>query len=197
MRAMRGCAVPCVPRCVPRRVRRRRSSYPAKRFSRRPGGGPRGRLRPFQAIHGHAKSAWITSVGQRFGQSLGLFVSGSGSIFITATKSLDASVSGSGAVLYTGNPQDVTRSITYGRDDRRLAQQQRFPATRGPSPSSRRGDGCTRARARGRVVGGFRALPRVHPEDRRSRRGLEWARSPAALSLGLPDRVHVPGACDC
>ena len=39
-------------------------------------------------------------------------VSGSGSIFITATKSLDASVSGSGAILYAGNPQDVTRSVT-------------------------------------------------------------------------------------
>ena len=39
-------------------------------------------------------------------------VSGSGSIFITATKSLDASVSGSGAILYAGNPQDVTESVT-------------------------------------------------------------------------------------
>jgi len=39
-------------------------------------------------------------------------VSGSGSIFITATKRLDASVSGSGAILYAGNPQDVTKSVT-------------------------------------------------------------------------------------
>jgi hypothetical protein len=39
-------------------------------------------------------------------------VSGSGSIFITATKTLDASVTGSGAILYTGNPQDVTKSVT-------------------------------------------------------------------------------------
>jgi hypothetical protein len=39
-------------------------------------------------------------------------VSGSGSIFITATKSLDASVSGEGAILYVGNPQDVTKSVT-------------------------------------------------------------------------------------
>ncbi len=39
-------------------------------------------------------------------------VSGSGSIFVTAAKSLDASVSGSGAILYTGNPQDVTKSVT-------------------------------------------------------------------------------------
>lgn len=39
-------------------------------------------------------------------------VSGSGSIFVTATRSLDASVSGSGAIVYAGNPQDVTRSVT-------------------------------------------------------------------------------------
>jgi hypothetical protein len=39
-------------------------------------------------------------------------VSGSGSIFITATKTLAASVSGSGAILYTGNPQDVTKSVS-------------------------------------------------------------------------------------
>jgi hypothetical protein len=28
------------------------------------------------------------------------------------TRSLDASVSGSGAILYAGNPQDVTKSVT-------------------------------------------------------------------------------------
>ena len=39
-------------------------------------------------------------------------VSGSGSIFTTATNSLDASVSGTGAILYVGNPQDVTKSVT-------------------------------------------------------------------------------------
>ena len=39
-------------------------------------------------------------------------VSGSGSMFITATSSLDASVSGSGAIVYAGDPQDVTKSIT-------------------------------------------------------------------------------------
>jgi hypothetical protein len=39
-------------------------------------------------------------------------VSGSGSIFVTATESLDGSVSGSGAILYTGNPPDVTRNVT-------------------------------------------------------------------------------------
>jgi Putative auto-transporter adhesin, head GIN domain len=39
-------------------------------------------------------------------------VSGSGSIFITATESLDGSVSGSGAILYAGSPQGVTKSVT-------------------------------------------------------------------------------------
>lgn len=46
------------------------------------------------------------------GNDVRAVVSGSGSIFITATKSLDASVSGSGAILYVGNPQDVTKSVT-------------------------------------------------------------------------------------
>ena len=39
-------------------------------------------------------------------------VSGSGSIFVTATSSLDASVSGSGAIVYAGDPENVTRSVT-------------------------------------------------------------------------------------
>jgi hypothetical protein len=39
-------------------------------------------------------------------------VSGSGAIFITATGTLDASVSGSGAILYGGNPTTVTRNVT-------------------------------------------------------------------------------------
>jgi hypothetical protein len=39
-------------------------------------------------------------------------VSGSGSIFVTATASLDASVPGSGAIHYAGHPQDVTKSVT-------------------------------------------------------------------------------------
>jgi len=39
-------------------------------------------------------------------------VSGVGSIFVTATKDLDASVSGVGAIVYSGNPQHVTKSVT-------------------------------------------------------------------------------------
>ena len=39
-------------------------------------------------------------------------VSGSGVIFVTATKSLDASVPGSGTIMYAGNPQDVKKSVT-------------------------------------------------------------------------------------
>jgi hypothetical protein len=42
---------------------------------------------------------------------VGAVVNGSGSIFVTATKSLNASVPGSGAVLYAGHPQDVTTSV--------------------------------------------------------------------------------------
>ena len=39
-------------------------------------------------------------------------VSGSGFITVTATESLDASVPGSGAIVYSGNPPDVTKSVT-------------------------------------------------------------------------------------
>jgi Putative auto-transporter adhesin, head GIN domain len=39
-------------------------------------------------------------------------MSGSGAIFVTATKSLDASVPGSGTITYAGNPQEVTKSLT-------------------------------------------------------------------------------------
>lgn len=39
-------------------------------------------------------------------------VSGSGTIFVTATKSLDASVPGSGTIIYAGNPQDVTKNVS-------------------------------------------------------------------------------------
>lgn len=39
-------------------------------------------------------------------------VSGSGEIVVTATASIDASVPGSGSIVYGGNPDDVTKSVT-------------------------------------------------------------------------------------
>ena len=39
-------------------------------------------------------------------------VSGSGAVFVTATERLDASVPGSGAILYAGNPSNVTRNVS-------------------------------------------------------------------------------------
>jgi len=39
-------------------------------------------------------------------------VSGSGRILVTATESLDASVPGAGAIVYSGNPAQVTTNIT-------------------------------------------------------------------------------------
>jgi hypothetical protein len=39
-------------------------------------------------------------------------LSGDGTIMLTATRSLTANVSGSGSVLYAGNPPHVTRSVT-------------------------------------------------------------------------------------
>lgn len=39
-------------------------------------------------------------------------VAGSGSIFVTATRSLDATVSGTGSILYAGNPPQVTKNVT-------------------------------------------------------------------------------------
>jgi len=39
-------------------------------------------------------------------------INGSGQIELTATHSLDASISGSGTILYTGNPAQVTKSVS-------------------------------------------------------------------------------------
>jgi Putative auto-transporter adhesin, head GIN domain len=39
-------------------------------------------------------------------------IDGSGSIVLTATHSLDASISGSGSILYTGNPAQVSKSVS-------------------------------------------------------------------------------------
>lgn len=45
-------------------------------------------------------------------QDVRAIVSGSGSIFLTATRSLDATVSGTGSILYAGNPARVARNVT-------------------------------------------------------------------------------------
>jgi hypothetical protein len=39
-------------------------------------------------------------------------VGGSGTVSVTASGSLDALVSGSGAILYAGNPVRVTKNVT-------------------------------------------------------------------------------------
>jgi len=39
-------------------------------------------------------------------------VSGSGSIFVTATARLDATVSGTGSIVYSGDPASVTKNVT-------------------------------------------------------------------------------------
>jgi len=54
-------------------------------------------------------NVWFTRVVSDTVQAV---LGGSGNIFVTATKSLDASVPGSGTITYAGNPQDVTKSVT-------------------------------------------------------------------------------------
>ena len=49
---------------------------------------------------------------QLIAQEVHAIVSGSGRILVTATKSLDASVPGSGAIMYRGNPEQVTTNIS-------------------------------------------------------------------------------------
>lgn len=44
--------------------------------------------------------------------SLTVRLPGSGSVALTATHSLDASISGSGTILFTGNPTQVSKSVT-------------------------------------------------------------------------------------
>jgi len=45
-------------------------------------------------------------------QDVKALVSGSGSIFVTATARLDGSVPGSGSIIYAGSPQAVTKNVT-------------------------------------------------------------------------------------
>ncbi|HYX76694.1 MAG TPA: head GIN domain-containing protein [Gaiellaceae bacterium] len=68
---------------------------------------------------GTARSLDITVSGEGTGRFTQLdaghvhaLVSGHGAIFVTATKSLDASITGSGTVVYAGNPQQVTKTVT-------------------------------------------------------------------------------------
>ncbi len=51
-------------------------------------------------------------LGQLVASDVRAVVSGSGAVFVTATGSLDASVPGSGAIMYAGNPANVTKTVT-------------------------------------------------------------------------------------
>jgi hypothetical protein len=51
-------------------------------------------------------------LGQLTANGVRALVSGSGNVFVTATESLDASVPGSGVIIYAGDPKEVTKSIT-------------------------------------------------------------------------------------
>lgn len=54
-------------------------------------------------------NVWLTRL---VAEDVDAVLSGSGTILVTASKSLRASVPGSGTITYTGNPQEVTKSIT-------------------------------------------------------------------------------------
>jgi putative autotransporter adhesin-like protein len=54
-------------------------------------------------------TAWFTQLPAN---SVHAVLSGSGTIYVTATRSLDAAVPGSGTIVYSGNPRDVTKSVT-------------------------------------------------------------------------------------
>ena len=54
-------------------------------------------------------NAWFTGL---VADDVHAVLSGSGNIFVTASKSLDASVPGSGTIVYAGNPREVTKSVT-------------------------------------------------------------------------------------
>ena len=54
-------------------------------------------------------NVWFTGVAAN---DVHAVLSGSGNIFVTATKTLAASVPGSGTISYTGHPQAVTKSVT-------------------------------------------------------------------------------------
>ena len=60
------------------------------------------------AINGNGKA----QLSQLTARDVQAVVSGSGLIQVTATTSLDAAVPGSGAIIYSGNPPQVTTSVT-------------------------------------------------------------------------------------
>jgi hypothetical protein len=51
-------------------------------------------------------------LGQLIASDVHATVAGSGLVQVTATKSLDAAVPGTGAIMYSGNPPQVTTSVT-------------------------------------------------------------------------------------
>ena len=61
------------------------------------------------ALRFGAKAICAAAVAANFGS--GQFI-GDGSIMLTATRSLTATISGTGTVLYGGNPPRVTRTVT-------------------------------------------------------------------------------------
>jgi hypothetical protein len=69
-------------------------------------GGTTSRL---EVTVGGSGSAQLTALVAR---DVHAVVGGSGAIFVTATNSLDASVPGTGAIVYSGNPARVTTSVT-------------------------------------------------------------------------------------
>ena len=56
--------------------------------------------------------AGTASFTQLPANSVHAVLSGSGTIYVTATGRLDAAVPGSGTIIYSGNPRDVTKSVT-------------------------------------------------------------------------------------
>ena len=54
-------------------------------------------------------NAWFTRL---VADDVRAVLSGSGNIYVTANGSLDASVPGSGTIVYAGSPQEVTKSVT-------------------------------------------------------------------------------------
>ena len=63
-------------------------------------------------LHATLSGSGDLRLGSLIAEDVVALISGSGDIYPTASNSLDASVPGSGAILYGGNLQKVARSIT-------------------------------------------------------------------------------------